>query len=604
MSESHPRVFFQESLIGTKALILANVAVFLAMAFYTVGASFFEPKTDMMLKWGANFAMLTLDGQWWRLLTSCFLHFGVVHIGMNMVALWAIGQSVEKLFGTPRYLIVYFLSGLAGAVASVLVHPLSVGAGASGAIFGIFGALFGLVYARRKAIDPVILNQEAKGFTGFLLINLALGVTLHLDLAAHAGGLVVGLLCGYFFDPMRSARLSLKQIGTTITLSAAVAALYFYAQTYPLDFGADMLAERGWLLSERNIYDGLDMLDEAIEKNPKDAERFLHRSLLYTRLRKHREALADAKCAVALEPENPGLLLNLSECLSAAGDYAGALGTVNKAIAGDQTEAQCYFLRAKLNTQLGNFDKALADLDVLTRAFPERASEYRTLRATIYLQKGDPETALQQLSGEKLRFENFNERVDCGLILAAIYCELGRWDKANGMITQLDTLDLTGYRVERRKRAVLALGLSKYAQAQNDCLADLAVDTSKSSAGDYLYDAIVATLAYLARGDRSGAELLYAKTMAVSDRPEWPLPVLQYLNGKTTVNELAKAASSSSDRITDSLTYAAIYDIICGQREQALSRFDKVIVRGNCFSTEMALVRICRARMKASPPQL
>jgi tetratricopeptide (TPR) repeat protein len=345
------------------------------------------------------------------------------------------------------------------------------------------------------------------------------------------------------------------------------------------------------------------MLDEAIEKNPKEPERFLHRSLLYTRLRKQREALADAKCADALEAENVGALLNLADCLSAEGDIAGALSSVNKAIAIDETEAQCYLLRVKLNGQLGNFDKAFGDLDILTKSLPERSSEYRVLRANIYLRKGDPATALQQLSGEKLNFENFNERVECGLVLAAIYCELGTWDKANGTLAQLKALDLSGRQVERWKRAALALSLGDYEQAQADCLANLAMNTSKSYPGDYPYDAIVGTLAYLARGDKSGAELLYAKAMAVSDRPEWPLPVLQYLNGKITVTELAKIASSS-DRITDSLTYAAIYDIICGQREQALSRFDKVIARGNCFSTESALVRICRARMKASPPQL
>jgi rhomboid protease GluP len=180
----------------TIALIASNVLVFLAMV--ASGVSFTHPTTHDILIWGGDFAPLTLGAQqYWRLLTSCFLHFGFIHIGMNMYVLYLIGPFIEIVFGRVRYLVVYFIAGLAGSIVSLSVHPLAVGAGASGAIFGLYGAVFGFLLIRRRTLNPAATNSIAKSAGIFVLYNVVYGsISGTTDLSAHLGGLLAGFLAG------------------------------------------------------------------------------------------------------------------------------------------------------------------------------------------------------------------------------------------------------------------------------------------------------------------------------------------------------------------------------------------------------------------------
>ena len=100
-----------------------------------------------VLEWGANFGPKTMDGQWWRLFTSMFLHFGIIHIGFNMWVLWNVGRLVERLVGNFGFALLYVVSGLLGSVASLAWNPTTISAGASGAVFGVVGALIGFYRA-------------------------------------------------------------------------------------------------------------------------------------------------------------------------------------------------------------------------------------------------------------------------------------------------------------------------------------------------------------------------------------------------------------------------------------------------------------------------
>src|ERR1700761_8289249 len=114
----------------TYALIAINVLVFIAMV--ATGVSFVNPTPLDVFRWGGDFAPATIDAhQWWRLLTSIFLHFGIIHIALNMYVLFQIGPFIEINFGRLRYLLIYFIAGLSGSFVSVSFHPNSVGAGAS-----------------------------------------------------------------------------------------------------------------------------------------------------------------------------------------------------------------------------------------------------------------------------------------------------------------------------------------------------------------------------------------------------------------------------------------------------------------------------------------
>lgn len=179
----------------TPVIIAANVAVFALMVIG--GVDFWSPTGESLIAWGANFAPLTTHGEWWRLFTSMFVHGGLLHIGLNMWVLKLNGGFVERFLGNVNYLISYLLSGLAGSLASVYWNPLSPSVGASGAIFGIFGALLGFVLLQGDPIAMEELRRVRKSVLTFLGLNLMIGYAIpHVDMAAHIGGLIGGFLCG------------------------------------------------------------------------------------------------------------------------------------------------------------------------------------------------------------------------------------------------------------------------------------------------------------------------------------------------------------------------------------------------------------------------
>ena len=180
----------------TPAIILANVAVFIAMAVAT-GSGIGVPGIRELLDSGANYGPLTLDQQSWRLASSMFIHLGLVHLGLNMWALWNLGGFTERLVGNPGMVVLYLISGLGGSLASVYWNPTIVSAGASGAIFGVFGGLMGFLVIRPSAVPRRLLAGLKSNAVQFLIYNVILGVAIPgIDLAAHAGGLVAGFLCG------------------------------------------------------------------------------------------------------------------------------------------------------------------------------------------------------------------------------------------------------------------------------------------------------------------------------------------------------------------------------------------------------------------------
>jgi rhomboid protease GluP len=192
----------------TYALIAINVLVFVTMV--ASGISFTQPTPLDVANWGGDFGPYTLGAhQWWRLLTSCFLHFGIIHIGFNMYVLFQIGPFIEMAFGRARYLLIYFFAGLGGSLVSVWVHPMAVSAGASGAIFGLYGAVFGFLLIRRRSLNPAVTKSIAKSAGIFVLYNVVYGsMTRTTDLSAHFGGLVTGFVVGMLLIRPRAMALT------------------------------------------------------------------------------------------------------------------------------------------------------------------------------------------------------------------------------------------------------------------------------------------------------------------------------------------------------------------------------------------------------------
>src|SRR5215468_4779782 len=164
-----------------------NIFIFALMAL--AGGS--DPQT--LIAFGVKDNALIASGQWWRFVTPVFIHIGLLHLAFNSYALWIVGPQVEKLYGPARFVILYVLTGIAGVCGSYFYHPQSISAGASGAIFGLFGVLlvFGVRY--RNSIPPFFKRAVGTGVLPVIVINLIIGFTIPaIDNSAHLGGLLAG----------------------------------------------------------------------------------------------------------------------------------------------------------------------------------------------------------------------------------------------------------------------------------------------------------------------------------------------------------------------------------------------------------------------------
>ena len=201
------------SLWVTPLLIAINVGVFLLMlrtdgSAVRPGPSIFSNgfQPEMMVDWGANFGPRTLAGEPWRLLTCAFLHFNIIHIALNMLMVWLLGRTIERLLGNTAYLTTYLFAAFGGSLASLWAHEDAVGVGASGAVFGLMGAMLGIVLRHRNVFPAEILHNLRSQSVSLLIMNLILGSQIKgVDLDAHIGGAVAGLLCGLAIDSKVSA---------------------------------------------------------------------------------------------------------------------------------------------------------------------------------------------------------------------------------------------------------------------------------------------------------------------------------------------------------------------------------------------------------------
>lgn len=185
-----------KSIATTLTLIAINLGAFV---FTYIQAGSFDQRnwTVTALRLGAQFNPLTLDGEWYRIFTHMFLHGGIIHLAVNMYALFYAGSRIEPMVGVKKFLLLYFVCGITAALNSLYWNLFTVGVGASGAIFGLFGFLLIVnTFSTRKpgrAVYSVLLHLAS-----FVAISLIVGSLLHADHAAHFGGLGAGILIAQY----------------------------------------------------------------------------------------------------------------------------------------------------------------------------------------------------------------------------------------------------------------------------------------------------------------------------------------------------------------------------------------------------------------------
>jgi membrane associated rhomboid family serine protease len=202
--------------IVTRILVAINVIVYLITV--AQGAGLNNPGGSLFNKW-ALYGPLVHHGDWWRLLTSAFLHASVLHIAFNMLALWWLGAPVERVLGPGRYLGIYVVSGLAGAAGALVADPNAVTVGASGAIFGLLGA--GLI------LEWQATGSLAGNYLTLIIINIGISFAVPgISIGGHLGGLVGGIVTTLALTRSRPGRaafggLSAVHAGALVAVGAA-----------------------------------------------------------------------------------------------------------------------------------------------------------------------------------------------------------------------------------------------------------------------------------------------------------------------------------------------------------------------------------------------
>lgn len=304
----------QSNITLTHVLFGANVALFVAMCVATVmatGTLSMEFSGEILRHFGGNFGPWTLTGEWWRLLTYMFLHGGFLHIAFNMWCLWDLGRLCESLYGRWTFAAVYLITGIAGGLASVAWNPYVLSVGASGAIFGLAGALIASFYLGEFSLPRAALSGTLRSLLFFAGFNLFFGAVIPgIDNGCHIGGLVSGLILGAVIArvaPEHDAPARRAGVLAAVALAVLVAGLGVRSWR-----GGPMRMARAFdAFSEHDPGRGIAQLEAIVRQAPNSAQAHFALGQAYFNQEKYPQAEVEFKRVLELQPQSPGARLNL-----------------------------------------------------------------------------------------------------------------------------------------------------------------------------------------------------------------------------------------------------------------------------------------------------
>ncbi|GIO23133.1 rhomboid family intramembrane serine protease [Oceanobacillus sp. J11TS1] len=310
--EKRKKIFSFSTPLFTYILIAINVIVFILQI--TTGDL---QNTQHLINMGANFNLLVMEGEWWRFFSSMFLHLDFIHILMNMIALYFLGTAIERIFGRTRFLLIYFLGGLTGSIAS-FAFSINVSVGASGAIFALFGALllFGLIYKQ------IFFQTMGHSIIVILAINLVVGFTdPQIDMGAHIGGLVGGFLMTTAMYVPRRKNQKYQILGFLgwIILSIGLLLFGWSYNTSSVEFKIEEIQSQ---VEEGEFREAISLATETLDETD-DANLIplllFHRSYAYIQQLQFDKAREDLEDALQYEEVFPEIYYNLAIIYSQQG---------------------------------------------------------------------------------------------------------------------------------------------------------------------------------------------------------------------------------------------------------------------------------------------
>jgi len=352
--------------VVTFVIIAINVAVFIAMT--VGGVSPVEPTTQDLVRWGASYGPYELSTEWWRAFTAMFVHIGFLHILLNMYCLYRLGPLAERMLGPWKFAALYLLSGMGGNVASVAIHPMIVAAGASGAIFGVAGALLPVLHFRQI---PALVSQGGRGrlgIGGFIVYNLVLGfANTGIDNAAHIGGLVIGFVAGYAAPVTASPagrQVVLRTRGVLVGLALFLVVAFLLAREWRPGHGDDAhLARGGAYLHEGKNAEAISEFELVLRHDSTNALALENVGVAYMRTNRPQDALAPLERAQSINPNDPIANYNLGLANVALDKYETAIYYLSQSLRIRPNYPDALVQRGFAYQKLGKADSASADYE-------------------------------------------------------------------------------------------------------------------------------------------------------------------------------------------------------------------------------------------------
>lgn len=342
---------------ATYALLGVNIAVFIVMV--ATGLSLIDPDTQQVLHWGADYGPYTLGGQYWRLITSMFIHFGIIHIFGNMWCLWSLGRLAEKLLGALSVIGVYLLTGVGASLLSLSWDPMRVSAGASGAIFGIAGVLITMLYYGKHNLPQEDVRRLLGYVVRFSLLNLLFGLRGHVDNAAHLGGLVSGLLIGLFLARTFTSPVEERstQRRNVLAASALILLVLFVpvakAKQYAVEFRKAQTA-----FEQKDYPAAIEHMQKYMSARPDDDYGCAVLGASFQALGRFDDAVREYERGLALNPDYHYIQINLAEIYVSQNKPEKAVPLFKKGIQTIRDDAEAMYSYGNALLLTGNLGEA------------------------------------------------------------------------------------------------------------------------------------------------------------------------------------------------------------------------------------------------------
>ena len=387
-----PWVRRESSFTLTHVLFGGNIAVFLAMVLassdplgFVNPMQEFSPKVS--IHFGANYGPLTLSGDWWRLFTYMFLHGSVLHIGFNMWCLWDLGALCESLYGRWTYAAIYLITGIAAGISSLGWNPGVWSVGASGAIFGLAGALIASFYLGEFSLPSVAIKGTLRSLLFFAGFNLLFGSMFPgIDNACHVGGLISGLILGALIAKLAPQHdAPLRRVSALGVVALAVIAAALGVEQWR--GGPFRLGRAFESLSENEPGRAIKQLQEIVRQQPNFAEGHFALAQAYFNLRQYPQAESEFKRVLVLQPQNTQARFDLGVTYLNEKRLDDAKTTFSQMLAQDANSAEGHYGMGLVRADEGQSQAAIDEFKTavgldpqLFRIYYEMGQSYAQLR--------------------------------------------------------------------------------------------------------------------------------------------------------------------------------------------------------------------------------